>query len=401
MAASDEMFYQHLRPFDNFYHFPRESWYAPLPEDWYVAISDVKESTKAIGAGKYKEVNAMGVASIVAVLNAVKPLTIPYVFGGDGATFCIPPAKKNAVASALVAAHNMASGSFELSLRIGLVPVGVLHKAGAQVLVGKFQPSPYYSQAMFLGAGLRLAETLLKDPAPDNPYRISETEVSAAGDFTGFHCRWNEIPSPHEETITLLVQALAPDFEASNRIYAELLRRITEIYGHEEIHHPLREEKLVLVKSLRKLSTEARIVTSSLPKWRRRLYTLRALVYVHLGNFMMHNNIKSKRFDGGRYRQALIANTDYRKFDEVLRMVISGTEEHQRQLRTALEEFRRKGELVYGIQSSPHALITCIISDYTNDHVHFLDGSNGGYALAAREMKKQLEKSHAKRKKKT
>ena len=87
----------------------------------------------------------------------------------------------------------------------------------------------------------------------------------------------------------------------------------------------------------------------------------------------------------------MIANTDYRKFDELLRMVISGTAEKQKDLRNVLEEYRQRGELVYGIHSSPTAIITCIISNFENDHVHFLDGSNGGYALAATEMKQQLQ----------
>lgn len=58
--------------------------YRSIPEDWYVAITDVRNSTIAIDAGKYKEVNAMGAVSIMAVLNLTGKYNFPFIFGGDG-----------------------------------------------------------------------------------------------------------------------------------------------------------------------------------------------------------------------------------------------------------------------------------------------------------------------------
>jgi hypothetical protein len=39
----------------------------------------------------------------------------------------------------------------------------------------------------------------------------------------------------------------------------------------------------------------------------------------------------------------------------------------------------------------PQALLTCIVFSYNGNHVHFVDGSDGGYALAARSLKAQLK----------
>ena len=36
------------------------------------------------------------------------------------------------------------------------------------------------------------------------------------------------------------------------------------------------------------------------------------------------------------------------------------------------------------------ALMTCFVRSYQGNHVHFVDGSNGGYALAAKQLKAQL-----------
>ena len=33
------------------------------------------------------------------------------------------------------------------------------------------------------------------------------------------------------------------------------------------------------------------------------------------------------------------------------------------------------------------ALVTCVVTDYSYKHIHFLDGSYGGYAIAAKQMK--------------
>ena len=34
--------------------------------------------------------------------------------------------------------------------------------------------------------------------------------------------------------------------------------------------------------------------------------------------------------------------------------------------------------------------MTCLIDDRASSHLHFVDGADGGYALAAAEMKAQL-----------
>ena len=46
--------------------------------------------------------------------------------------------------------------------------------------------------------------------------------------------------------------------------------------------------------------------------------------------------------------------------------------------------------LFYGIQISDSALMTCMVFDRKDRHLHFVDGASGGYALAAKQMKGQL-----------
>ena len=386
-----EQFYNHLASFTAFTAFADSSHYVPLPTDWYVVITDVRGSTEAILNGQYKRVNAMGAASIMALLNATTPIPVPYVFGGDGATVCVPPSRKTAVEAALAATKKMAHDDFELDLRIGMVSMAEIAAAKHQVMVGKYQPSPHYQQAMFLGDGLAYAEDLIKDKAADNPYLLAD-DIIPDGSFEGFECRWNEIPSPYEETVAILVKTVNVDGMAEQEIYTAVSQGILDIYGQEpQIHHPIRDENLSLGMSPQILGGETVIRTAFQPKWKRVLYMFKLWGLVLLGKYFMARKVQTETTDWGAYRQMLIANSDYRKFDEVLRMVLSGTAVQRQQLRDFLEKWRQDGTIVYGIHANKSALMTCLISDYATNHVHFLDGSSGGYALAAKEMKAQLK----------
>ena len=389
--SSSDYFYEQLVSFSDFSQFTQLEWYSILPSEWFVVITDIQNSTKAIQEGLYKEVNSVSTASIVALLNSVTPLKVPYVFGGDGTTICVPPSRKNAVESALIATQQMANKSFGLQLRVGMVPMSLILQDGHQVLVGKYQPSSHFQQAMFQGNGLRYAESLVKDPRPDNPYILSESQIEANGNFDGFECRWNEVPSAHEETVAIMVQVLEPEITSEKTIYKEVSQKILDIYGREEDYHPVQIEQLTLASSLRKLSVEARIRACFQGHWKRLKYTLRLGFLVYLGRFLMNKKVKTKNVDWGQYKQKLIVNTDYRKFDETLRMVISGTLEQRKRLVAHLEKLHGERKIVYGIHASPAAIITCMIFNYDTDHVHFLDGSNGGYTMAAKEMKRQLK----------
>lgn len=389
MASINDDFYENLAGFTDFDAFSQIGRYTPLPSDWLVVITDVVDSTRAIQDGRYKDINALGVASIVAVLNAAKPLNIPYIFGGDGATFCIPPSQQEPVASALKAARDMAAGQFGLALRIGMVPMQVLEASGHTVRVSKYRPYATYQQAMFAGSGIAYAEALVKGQSPNNPFLVPESELHTEGDFSGFECRWNEIASPHEEIITLLVQCLETEEASEQAVYQAISGHITQIYGNEGRHHPLRENRLALSLSPRNWSAEIKIRTAGLSGWQRWLYAVKLPFRVLLGRLFMGLRLKTRDGNWGRYKRMLVANTDYRKFDDVLRMVISGTAAQRQQLREVLGQLHQDGKIAFGLHAAPTALITCIISDYGNHHVHFLDGANGGYALAAQEMKNQ------------
>ena len=83
---SSNQFYASIPAFDDFSGIADSDNYRLAPDDWHVIIADVKGSTRAIAEGRYKDVNMIGAACINAVLNISQKRSVPYVFGGDGAT---------------------------------------------------------------------------------------------------------------------------------------------------------------------------------------------------------------------------------------------------------------------------------------------------------------------------
>jgi hypothetical protein len=71
----------------------------------------------------------------------------------------------------------------------------------------------------------------------------------------------------------------------------------------------------------------------------------------------------------------------------VLDLEVSSISELRDFLQTGLDA----GQLAYGMHLSGSALITCMVKSYGGNHVHFVDGADGGYALAAKQLKSQLK----------
>lgn len=385
MTTSEE-FYSSLKPFEQFRGICDTGNYACLPADWMVVITDIQDSTAAIQTGRYRQVNAVGVASIVAVTNAVKPLEFPYVFGGDGASFCLPGNRLNEVQEALAATQLMAKSQFDLSLRVGIMPNSIIQQSEHRVLVGKHLVSKDYFQAAFAGEGLAFAEKLIKR----DEYCFDTSTASPNADFSGFECRWKDVPSPYGETVSLLVMATCSSIDETNAVYLEALDEIQKQYGALEAHRPIQKEYLQLTTKADELEDEVKIVAGSRNTFMRLLYACTLPWKVRLGRYWMTKGTRALDTDWGMYKDTLVANTDFRKFDDKLRMIISGSSEQRDRLVQFLEKQYRNGLLVYGIHISAKALMTCVISDYHQGHVHFVDGSGGGYAMAAKALKQRL-----------
>lgn len=386
-----EHFYSELPVLDDFPSVTDLSCYRELPDNWHVIVADIQNSTGAIQSGLYKAVNILGVSVISSILNASKPVSIPYIFGGDGATLCIPDNLKKQAQQALLATKLLADNEYDLHLRVGMVPVSIIKQSGYKVLVARHRMSEYFIQAAFAGGGVEYAEKLIKDDNNGSPYRLEINEPDAAADFSGLECRWDNVPSPRGETIALIVKALAPAIEDEAVIYSEIIENVHDIYGDDDQCRPVHTNGLRMTFNNRKLIHETKVRTFGQGKKAWLLRWLQIRIQNILGWIFMTFDLHVGGVPWGNYKTDLVHNTDFKKFDGMLREVLSGTAEQREQLTNYLEDLFKKRKCVYGIHTSDSALITCLINNRNGDHFHFVDGADGGYAMAARAMKQCMK----------
>jgi len=384
-------FYRDLPVLESFAQTIEVARHAELPPDWWIVVADVIGSTKAIEAGGYKKVNTVGVACIAAVVNVDRSVEMPFVFGGDGATFAVPGSLLDRVIPALREAQRLARESFGLALRVGVVEAARLLENGMRVRIAKIRMSANVSQPALSGRGWEEAERMVKDPSAMGVLRVQEDGGPCEGSFEGFECRWQAVPSFQDHKLALLVAALSDDAEANLACFRDLSDKIAEIYGDISRYHPLRAEHMSLSFNPRELSHEWHVRASRLTPSARAKYFARMLLLNAAGSYLFARNMDTKTVRWSRYIGEMVENSDFRKFDGMLRMVIDGSEAQYRELRDYLDAQHRQGRLVYGMHRSREALLTCIVFSYNGNHVHFVDGSDGGYAIAARELKAQLK----------
>ncbi|MDG4811632.1 DUF3095 family protein [Hydrogenovibrio sp. 3SP14C1] len=364
--------------------------YLELLPDWLVVIADVQNSTQAIQQGRYRDINTVGGSTISAVLNAVKPFKIPYVFGGDGASFCVPPEFIEAVEKALKGCQEMASKGLNLDLRVGIVPYSDLTRS---ILLCRYQSTPSLTQYFFMGGGMEEADDKVKQ---QTVYHLSKT-IEPDADFSGFECRWNEVPSAQEVTFSLLVKARTENQQDALVLYQALHQHLIDLLGEVLSHHPLSEQGLSLSFKPSKLKGESVIKSfqnakgiSWVTRW---IMTVKLLFQNVVGRYWMRFNKHEIGADWGRYKSDLVMNSDYLKLDDTYRTVMSGTYKTVSELLSWLESEYQKGHLFYGYHQTHSAVVTCLVAKTGIEHIHFVDSAEGGYAMAAKQLKKQVQQA--------
>ena len=367
---SPKTFYDQLPVLDDFSAVANPGHYRPVPDDWVVAVGDVRDSTGAIDEGQYKEVNVVGASMIAAVLNAVGHRSIPYVFGGDGAALCVPGARAEAVTQALGGVRRMAREEFGLRLDVGMVPVADLIREGHTVMVARYRLSDTIEQAVFMGSGLYVAEERVK-AEPDGPYGVPFS-VDGPADFSGLECRWDHVPSHRDEIVALLVHATGASLQDNAHIYDDVIVRLNEIYGGDDDRRPVLHGQLRMNVSPQKLSAERRVRTHGKQWTERLLYWPTVAVQNLIGMGLMAADWSTSETNWGNYKQDLERHTDFRKMDGTLRQVIAGTVDQRKELEAYLQAQYEEGTLIYGLDASDAAMITCLVFQYEKEHVHFV-----------------------------
>jgi hypothetical protein len=112
------------------------------------------------------------------------------------------------------------------------------------------------------------------------------------------------------------------------------------------------------------------------------------LVHTLFAYLVMRFGIRVGGFVPKTYVQQVVENSDFRKYDDGLRMVLDCTPQLEHELAQRLQAAAARGIARYGLHRQDAAMMTCFTpSALRSDHVHFIDGARGGYASAATALK--------------
>lgn len=376
MASS---FYETIPVFDDFAKAVRPENYRPLPDDWVVGFSDVVGSTEAVAKGRYKAVNMVGAGVIAAVVNALDRRAFPFVFGGDGASFAVPAADAPAAQEALAAMAAFAREEFEFDLRVATISVSEIRAAGRDVRVARYGATPYCVYAMFMGGGLAWFENEVKR----GTYRLPAARPGARPDLSGLSCRWGVAPAKNGLILSLIVAPRGDDPR-----FASLVQEIVDLaLAAPSTDRPVTLTSLRPGDPARAIELEAAVKRSAAP----RALALLSAAYYYLGTTVFFAlGLRRPGVSAKIYKSDLVANADFRKFDDGLRMTLDCSAEFADKLEARLSAAEDHAH--WGAFRQEAAQVTCFTPSVTErGHVHFVDGAGGGYTMAAKAMKSRRD----------
>jgi hypothetical protein len=197
-------------------------------------------------------------------------------------------------------------------------------------------------------------------------------------------CRWDKIlpPENYSEVVSLLV--IAREGVKQSMAFKKVMDSIEEIYGTPQIRTPISVGKLKLKATLAKIGQEMRVKMRRF----RPLYHLLTWIITSLG----HLYFKTKK--GQVYLENLVEMSDTLVIDGRINTVISGTSGQREKLETALNKIEKEGEIIYGLYVSTESVMSCYVRNMDDQHIHFVDGSDGGYTNAAGVLKQKILTRH-------
>jgi len=380
MLNNNELFYTDL-PVNNIPLsdlFEKTDLFYNVPNNWHVVVTDIKNSTQAVKSGKHENVNLIATGSIVSVLNiAFKAnITVPFFFGGDGATFIVPPAIIEQVMKALFVYKRNTLNNFELELRAGAVSVAYIYEQGYQLKICKYCFSETFPIPVVLGNGLSFAERTIKGTENELPESADPEEL----DLTGMQCRWDKIapPSEADEVLSLLVVALQEDKQPE--VFKKVMQHMDAIYGEPRIRQPISVPKLKFRTTFNRLEKEMQLRFGKL-----KFFELLRNWLVACYGYIYFSTQKGKT-----YLNSLVEMSDTLVIDGKINTVISGTAAQRIKLQEVLNGMEADGDLFYGFHVSNESVMSCYVRDMVDSHIHFVDGAEGGYTKAAGFVKQKL-----------
>lgn len=203
-----------------------------------------------------------------------------------------------------------------------------------------------------------------------------EPNRDRASDLTGLSCRWLPI-RPDDGAVLSLIVRQGPAGEAGFRAVIADIISLVEPAGS----HPVLSDGPSPAFISPGVDLELRAGGKPSPRWRRRLAVR---LHTLLGWALFTSRISLGGLIPVRYRRLVADNADIQKYGDGLMLTVNASPAVEAQFHKLLDKGAQSGAIVFGLHSQSAALMTCIVSSYTQDnHFDFIDGAGGGYAKAS------------------
>jgi hypothetical protein len=232
---------------------------------------------------------------------------------------------------------------------------------------------------MFSGGGLGWAEAAMKR----GEFTVTPAPSGTTPDLSGLSCRFEEIPSARGLILSVLVVPAARAEVSAFRNVIENVIALVE--SSPDAGRPVPAGGPPMTWPPAGLGYEIRAGHGANSLSRYRVWVMTRTLFAYL---LMRFGISVGGFVPKTYVQQLVENSDFRKYDDGLRMILDCTPELERALEQRLVAAAAAGTVRYGLHRQDAAMMTCFTpSAIRSDHVHFIDGARGGYASAATALK--------------
>jgi len=354
-----------------------------VPKTWSIVVTDIENSTSAVARGAHRDVNLSATGSIVTVLNTLKEINnkikIPYFFGGDGSTFIVPNSVLEVVLVALNNYSQHINRTLQLNLRVGHLGVEKVYANNVILRIAKLRHNKYFTTPVVLGNGLKYAERLIKED-----FKASEinSRQNTEPNLKGMECRWDEIyPNQTDKKVICLLVDCENENEQAE-VYGTIMKEIDLIFGNLEKRNPISTLKLKLNTCLVNIRKEMYVKVGK----HQIIYLVSNWLITLIGIFYF------KFFKAGRlYKYRITQLSDTIMLDGFLNTVMSGTDKQVDRFKILLDDLELQNKIIYGMHITHASIMSCYIEDREEKHIHFVDGTEGGYTSAAIMLKEKLK----------
>ncbi len=222
---------------------------------------------------------------------------------------------------------------------------------GADVRVARFAASDNVALAMFSGGGLAWADAAMKaGEFAVPPRRPARGPISAA-------CRAGsrKFPASRGLILSLLVDAGGRRQPGGVPRRVEAIIRLMERNPDASGPVPRSCPRAPMAAAGLDLEARAQRRTGESLLWRK----AKLLVWTLLYFLIMRFNIKVGRFSPKKYAREVVENSDFRKFDDTLRMVIDCTPALADEIERSRQPAAAAGTVRFGLHRQDKAMMTC------------------------------------------